>query len=79
VADQVVLLAPSQAFTSSAPVLVGPLSCLNRVVTDQPLPEAVAVALSRAGVVVDIADVPARGVAPAGAGLLPGRPEKAES
>lgn len=55
VADQVVLLAPHEVFTSSAPARVGPLSRLAAVVTDRPPPGPVTAALSRARITIHVA------------------------
>jgi DeoR family transcriptional regulator of aga operon len=55
VADEVVLLAPYEVFTGSAPALVGSLHRLAATVTDRSPPEAVAMALTRAGTAIHVA------------------------
>jgi DeoR/GlpR family transcriptional regulator of sugar metabolism len=71
VADQVVLLAPHEVFSGSAPALVAPLPRLAAVVSDRPPPRPVIAALIRAGVAIHVAAAgPSR---PAAAAPTPGR------
>ena len=55
-ADEVVLLAPAEVFTGSAPALVATLDRLTAVVTDTSPPTALAAALDDAGVALHIVD-----------------------
>jgi DeoR/GlpR family transcriptional regulator of sugar metabolism len=55
VADRVVLLAPHEVFTGSAPARVGPLPRLAAVVTDRPPPEPMMTVLGRARVAIHVA------------------------
>jgi DeoR/GlpR family transcriptional regulator of sugar metabolism len=54
IADEVVLVATADVFTTSAPALVMGLAALCRVVTDRPPPAAVAAALRAAEVSLDV-------------------------
>lgn len=56
IADEVILLATHEVFESSAPARVAPLDRLTGVVTDRPLPHAVAVALRQAHVEVHVVE-----------------------
>jgi DeoR family transcriptional regulator of aga operon len=56
IADEVVLVATHDVFTSSAPARVAPLERLTGVVTDRPLPQHVVAALRGADVVVHIVE-----------------------
>ena len=50
IADEVVLLAPREAFSGSAPVRIGSLDCLTAAVMDGPPPQEVVAAFDRADV-----------------------------
>jgi DeoR/GlpR family transcriptional regulator of sugar metabolism len=56
IADHVVLVATHEVFTGSAPACVAPLERLSAVVTDRRPPPDISAALSRAGVLVHVAD-----------------------
>jgi DeoR family transcriptional regulator of aga operon len=56
IADQVVLVITREAFRTSAPARIAPLSRLAGLVTDQRLPAELACALRRVGVVPHVAD-----------------------
>jgi DeoR/GlpR family transcriptional regulator of sugar metabolism len=54
IADEVVLVATEETFTTSAPAVVGPLDRLTAMVCDRRPPDELACALRRAGVVVHV-------------------------
>lgn len=54
IADEVVLVATHEVFSTSAPACIAPLDRLARLVTDRDLPCEVATALRRAEVVADV-------------------------
>jgi DeoR/GlpR family transcriptional regulator of sugar metabolism len=54
IADEVVLVATHDVFSTSAPACVAPLDRLARLVTDRALPREVAAALRRVEVVADV-------------------------
>ena len=69
VADQVVLLAPHEVFTGSAPALVGPLSRLTAVVSDRPPPNLMTTAFRQAGIAIHLAGGTGHTSTPRGPGM----------